>query len=147
MDIELRLLRHAAALASEGSFVKAARVVHLSQPALSRSIQELERRAGMEPLFQRDRSGIVPTDVGQILLHHAANVLAAAGDLSREMDLVKGLDAGELVIGAGIYPSRLFMDRALSRLLKLEPQALLARHPEYRDAEMLLGDLRRKKSP
>lgn len=118
MDIDIRLLRHAAALASEGSFAKAARVVHLSQPALSRSIQELERRAGMGPLFERSRSGIVPTDVGQIFLHYAAKVLAAAGDLSREMDLVKGLDAGELVIGAGIFPSRLFMDRALSRLLK-----------------------------
>ena len=117
MDIELRLLRHAAALASEGSFAKAARTLHLSQPALSRSIQELERRAGA-PLFERSRSGIVPTDVGRFFLHHAAEVLASAGDMCREMDLVKGLETGELVIGAGIFPGRLFMDRALARLLK-----------------------------
>ena len=117
MDIELRLLRHAAALASEGSFAKAARALHLSQPALSRSIQELERRAGA-PLFERSRSGITPTEVGRLFLRHAAEVLSTAGDMSREMDLVKGLETGELVIGAGIFPGRLFMDQALARLLK-----------------------------
>ena len=117
MDIEIRLLRHATALASEGSFAKAARSLHLSQPALSRSIQDLERRAGA-PLFERSRSGITPTETGRLFLRHAAEVLVSAGDMSREMDLVKGLETGELVIGAGIFPGRLFMDHALACLLK-----------------------------
>lgn len=142
MDIDLRLLRHAATLASEGSFAKAARVVHLSQPALSRSIQELERQAGMGQLFERSRSGIVPTDVGRIFLHHAANVLAAAGDMSREMSLVKGLDSGELVIGAGIFASRLFLDRALSRLLK--PGSTLRIRVVQDQGARILARLRRR---
>jgi DNA-binding transcriptional LysR family regulator len=142
MDIDIRLLRHAAALASEGSFAKAARVVHLSQPALSRSIQELERRAGMGPLFERDRSGIIPSDMGRIFLHHAAKVLASAGDMSREIDLAKGLDTGELVVGTGFYPSRLFMDRALSRLLR--PGSGLRIRVVQDSADGILARLRRR---
>lgn len=117
MDIELRLLRHATALASEGSFAKAARSLHLSQPALSRSIQELERRAGSK-LFERGREGALPTEVGRVFLRHAADVLSAAGDMSREMNMVKGLDVGELIVGVGTFPSELFMGEALAKLVK-----------------------------
>ena len=59
MDFDLRLLRHARALAEEGSFARAARSQHLTQPALTRSIQELERRTGIK-LFDRNKGRVGP---------------------------------------------------------------------------------------
>ncbi|WP_342130336.1 LysR family transcriptional regulator [Hydrogenophaga sp. OTU3427] len=51
----------------------AARSCDISQPALSRSIQTLERELGV-PLFERASNGVVPTPYGETLLHHARNV-------------------------------------------------------------------------
>ena len=64
MAFELQQLRQVIALAEHGSFVRAAAALHLSQPALSRSIAGLERRFG-SPLFLRRKSGIEPTDLGR----------------------------------------------------------------------------------
>ncbi|HBM63808.1 MAG TPA: LysR family transcriptional regulator, partial [Pseudomonas sp.] len=50
MNIELRHLRHALSLAEHGNFARAAEALHLSQPALTRSLQALEAQVG-EQLF------------------------------------------------------------------------------------------------
>jgi DNA-binding transcriptional LysR family regulator len=63
MSIQLREMRQVAAIAKEGSFAKAARVLHISQPALSRSIREVERKTGFR-LFDREREGTFLTDAG-----------------------------------------------------------------------------------
>ena len=52
MNIELRHLKHLSALAEHASFSRAAEALHLTQPALSRSIQALEAQVG-GPLFER----------------------------------------------------------------------------------------------
>jgi DNA-binding transcriptional LysR family regulator len=120
MDIELRLLRCALALAEHRNFARAARAVHLSQPAVSRAIQELEQRAGTH-LFDRTSTGAEPTAAGALFLEHAKEVMSRASDLGREMDLLKGLGKGELRIGAGTYPSTMYVDRAIGRLLRAHP--------------------------
>ena len=56
--MDTRHIRHFMALVECGSFARASEVVHLSQPALSRSIQELERQLGAR-LFDRGRFGVV----------------------------------------------------------------------------------------
>ncbi len=117
MDVDLRLLRHALALAAERSFARAARAVGLSQPALSRSIQELERRAGSR-LFVRDRRGVEPTDAGNVFLEAATEVVARANDLGRQMTLLRGLDVGTLVVGSGPYPADTFIGEATARTIR-----------------------------
>ena len=102
MPIDLRLLRHAQALAEHGSFSRAAEALNIAQPSLSRGIQTLEARIGM-PLFNRSRAGHEPTDFGRVFLQHAADVLAEADDLEREVALAKGLGTGELSVGLGPY--------------------------------------------
>jgi DNA-binding transcriptional LysR family regulator len=104
MPIELRLLRCALALAAHPSFVRAANDVHMSQPSLSRNIQELERLVGTK-LFERAPDGVVSTDAGKIFLEQAGEVIARSADLQREMDLLKGIEKGELNIGAGTSTS------------------------------------------
>lgn len=120
MEFDLRLLRCALSLAEHRNFARAAKAVHISQPALSRAIQELEQRAGTH-LFDRNFSGVEPTAAGALFLEHAKEVLSRASDLGREMDLLKGLEKGELRIGAGTYPSNMFVDHAVARLLCQHP--------------------------
>jgi len=120
MAIDLRLLRCALALAEHRGFVRAGKEIHVSQPVMSRSIQQLERLVGTL-LFERTAAGAFPTDAGRIFLDHAREVVARAADLDREMDLLKGLDKGELHIGAGTYPSAMMVDRVVTRLVKMHP--------------------------
>lgn len=102
MQFDFRLLKQAMALIESGSFSRAANTLGVSQPTLSRGIKELEGRVGL-PLFNRDRSGIEPTDFGRIFLQHASDLLAGAGDLEREIALAKGLATGEINVGLGPY--------------------------------------------
>ena len=117
LDLDLRELNQVLAIAAEGSFAHAARRLHISQPALSRSIQEVERKTGLR-LFERGRQGATPTDVGRMVLRHAETVTAAAWDLQRELALIRGLDTGALRIGTGVFPPELFLGQALGDLAR-----------------------------
>jgi DNA-binding transcriptional LysR family regulator len=120
MPIELRLLRCALALAEHHNFVRAAEACYLSQPSLSRNIQEIERRVGTK-LFERAAGGVLPTDAGKIFLEQAREVVVRSADLGREMNLLRGLEKGELRIGAGTYPSVMMVDKAVTRLVRTHP--------------------------
>ncbi len=97
----------------------------MSQPSLSRNIQELERRLGVS-LFTRNQQGVEPTAAGSILLEHAAGVVGSASDLVHEMNLLRGLQKSELSVGAGVYPGQMFLDRALGQLVRHRPAARLS---------------------
>lgn len=116
-DLDLRELHQIMAIADEGSFARAARRLHISQPALSRSVQEAERKAGVR-LFDRGRNGAVPTDAGWALLRHAETVSTAARDMQRELALIRGQGSGFLRVGAGVYPSELFLGQSLGKVLQ-----------------------------
>jgi len=120
MDFELRQLRHARALAEHGSFARAARTLHLTQPALSRSIQELERRTGIA-LFDRSRGRVEPTDLGRVFLGQARELLARAESLDRDVATMRGSGRGAFVVGSGTFPTSLFMAQAVAAFLKGNP--------------------------
>lgn len=151
MDLELRHHRHAIALADHRHFLRAARALGISQPALSRSIQELERRLG-SVLFHRSRDGVEATDAGRVFLAQARAVLAHVGDLEREMQLMRGLGSGELRVGAGVYPSEMFVAAAIARLAKSHPQLkltvvsnsvdVLLQALRRREIDLVIGDLK-----
>lgn len=124
MDFDLRLLRHCRALAEEGSFARAARALHITQPALSRSIRDLEDRVGIQ-VFDRTRTRVVPTDLGRAFLDRAGELLSHAETLHREIALIKGSVTGVLNVGAGTFPSVLFMGHALAAFLAEHPGAEL----------------------
>lgn len=79
MDVDSRLLRSFLAVAEEGSLVRAAERVYVSQPALTKQIRQLESRLGV-PLFERSRTGMALTDAGRELARRAPDVLAAWDD-------------------------------------------------------------------
>ena len=114
MDIEDRHLRQVAALASLGSFSGAARSLGMTQPALTRSIQNLERSLG-GLLFERHRRGVTPTPLGERFVEHSLAVLRGLADLEHEVALLRGAGEGVVRIGSGPWPSALLVDRARSR--------------------------------
>ena len=120
MTIELRPLRHLVALIELGSFSRAAATLRLSQPALTRSIQALERRVGTE-LVLRSPAGVIPTDVGQMLSQRARELLQLAEDLDRDVISKGTLQSGHVAVGAGPYPAETIFVVALQNFVAAYP--------------------------
>ena len=121
MAIEIRLLRHAVTLARIGNYARAARVLHVSQPTMSRSIASLEHRLGVR-LFDRGPGGVEPTAFGRVLLEHGARLLEDQAHLEREIKLLAGLEIGTLAVSAGPYPLEISVATAVTRLLAGHPR-------------------------
>ena len=118
---DLKLLAYARALATHESFTIAARELGISQPALSRGIRRLEEGAGVA-LFTRSRRGITPTDAGEVLLAHAAPLLAEADALDREIGRLKGLERTVYHVGVGPFARSLIIGGAVGRLHREFPE-------------------------
>lgn len=138
---DLRQLRHFVALAEHGHFARAAEAVHLSQPALSRSIQALEASLACN-LVDRHSRGISLTVHGRLVLEHARRLLAGSRALSNAVSQLANLQAGELRLGCGPYPAARLLPQALGRLAQHYPgvrvQVQMANWKELRDS--LLDD-------
>src|SRR5215469_18457134 len=97
--MELRHLRYFAAVADAGSVSDAARRLHLTQPALSRQIQDLERDFACR-LFDRIGRRIILTKDGDEILEWTRRLLADAEALQERARALAGGEAGVLRIGA-----------------------------------------------
>ena len=139
MSIEIRALRHFAMLCELGTFARAADALHLSQPALTRSIQALERRIGT-PLVLRSSTGITPTDVGRVLALRAREILQLSEDLGRDLQLKGTLQSGQVAVGAGPYPAETTFVMALTRFVEAHPMVKV--RLQVRAWDELLGRLR-----
>ena len=84
-DFELRHLRYFVAVAEELNFGKAARVLKISQPPLSRQIQDLERSLGTQ-LFKRSAKGVTLTEAGQVFLGESKRILES---IARTVETVR----------------------------------------------------------
>lgn len=82
--MELRLLHYFLAVARERNFTRAAGMLGIAQPPLSRQIRELEEYLG-QPLFDRESRPIALTDAGRLLLEHAQRVMQATSQLQAAM--------------------------------------------------------------
>lgn len=96
--ITLRQLRYFEALARERHFGRAAEAVHVSQPALSAQIMDLEAELGVT-LVERARRQVLLTREGERVLAHAAAVLAAMAALEQAARPATGPLAGPVAIG------------------------------------------------
>jgi DNA-binding transcriptional LysR family regulator len=80
-------------------FTRAAEALYLTQPAVSRQVQELERHFGMD-LFEQIGKRIYPTEAGTVLYNYAKEIFHTLDDLDVEINQLKGLKAGHLRIAA-----------------------------------------------
>jgi DNA-binding transcriptional LysR family regulator len=92
-------LRHFVAVAEHNHFTLAAKALHIAQPALSISIKKFEQQLGVE-LFRREERKVALTDEGKVLYEHAKRVLQQIEDAQLAIDELKGLEKGEVRLGA-----------------------------------------------
>lgn len=121
--MEIRVLRCFLAVAREQSISAAARVLHLSQPALSRQMMELEEELGVT-LFIRGNRKTTLTAEGALLRKRAEQIVALVKKTGEEIGADAGPIGGTIYIGAA--------ETHAFRLLAHAMKALVASHPDIR---------------
>src|ERR1700687_2757811 len=104
--LNLNQLRIFQAVAETRSFTRAAAVVHLTQPGISKHVKQMEEHYGA-PLFDRLGKKVALTQAGEILSEATRQIMASLTAAEQRIEELKGLHGGKLVIGAsfplGIY--------------------------------------------
>jgi len=110
--MDLRQLRHFIAVADCGTFLAASEALNLTQPALTRSIKTLEDQL-QSALFTRQARGVVLTDAGTALIHHARLMLHQAEAAREDVTAITRGRAGQLSIGLAPMFSMTVIDKVL----------------------------------
>lgn len=121
MSESLRQLRHVLALHEHRNYRRAAEALHLTQSALSVSIRRIEEDYGVQ-LFVRDQSGVTPTEYGDVVVRVARESTAALDEARREIELLRNLDSGKVIVGSDPWMADIIVAPALSRLLRKHPK-------------------------
>jgi LysR family pca operon transcriptional activator len=110
--LRLRQMRVVDAIATHGSLQKAATALGLTQPALTKTLQELEDMLGTR-IFERHARGVAPNRAGEAVVAAARRLLAEAHRLEEALDAIGAASSGTIAIGAlpvaasGILPGTL----------------------------------------
>jgi len=113
-------LRHAVSVAEHASFRRAAATLRISQPALTKSIQNLESELGVK-LFERRRDGVIPTEFGKLVVAHAHDMVQVESEFLRRINLLAGLETGSLTVALGPLPNAMSAYPAAGMLLSKHP--------------------------
>src|SRR5881409_1864735 len=97
-EMDLKQLRAVVTVAEFGSVTRAADLLHLVQPAVSRQIRSLESELGVE-LFERSRHGMRPTPAGAALVTRAQRALTELERARAEIEPVRGEVTGIATVG------------------------------------------------
>lgn len=135
--MKLHQLRAMVSICESGSIQEASRLLHISQPALSKGIKELEAELGV-PLLIRSNRGITATEYGERLVRRARLILEEVRRAREEIDTLKGLMDGKLSIGVSpVTPGAQFVN-SLNRYRKRYPKVHIQIH-ELRPSKLMEG--------
>ena len=121
LPFTLQQLRILKAVASEKSFTRAAEILFVSQPSLSKQIKILENRLGII-LLNREHSTISLTEGGRVFLQYSERILALCEESCRALNDVKNGDRGNLTVGASQTIGTYLMPRVLALFAQSYPQ-------------------------
>ena len=110
--MELRVLKYFLVVAREENITRAAALLHVTQPTLSRQLMQLEEELGVQ-LFYRSRYHIVLTDEGMLLCRRAQELVDLADKTVREFSSRETELMGEIAIGAGETRNMSFLSQAI----------------------------------
>lgn len=111
--MEIRVLRYFLEIAREENMTRAAQRLHVSQPALSKQMKDLEEELGRK-LFRRGSASIHLTDEGMLLRKRAEDILAMVDKTAEEFANLDEVTGGEVYIGC----AESFQIRYLAEIIK-----------------------------
>jgi DNA-binding transcriptional LysR family regulator len=121
LRLSFRQLRLLIAIAEAGNLVGAAKRLNMTQPAVTKGLQEAEVSLGFR-LFERTNRGVIPTDYGQALVTHAQLIVRQLSHATEELrDLHDGA-AGRVAVGTTPAASVDLLPRAIAKLRQERPR-------------------------
>lgn len=117
--VSLRQLRVFASVARHLSFARAAEELHLTQPAVSMQVKELEAAVSL-PLFERAGRGVRLTTPGEYFLVYTRRVLSTLKEADTVMSGLRGLQTGRMTIGM-VSTAEYFLPRLVARFRAEHP--------------------------
>jgi DNA-binding transcriptional LysR family regulator len=139
--LKLRHLQLVDALSEYRSMVRAAEHLHVTQPVITRGLQELEDILGVE-LFERTPRGLVPTAYGDAFTMHARDVIARLNQAGEHLVELAAGGRGSVTVGSHLFGSSMLLPRAICTF-KLEHPAstVVVQHstPDDLLADLLAG--------
>lgn len=119
--MEIRQLRYFQAVAEELSFSKAAHRLHVAQPAISRTVKELEHQLGVA-LLTRTKRTVALTPAGAVLLHETGLLLQRLDEAERRVRRTAAGEEGELRLGYIGPPTQAFLGRIVKEFRRRNPR-------------------------
>lgn len=111
--MELRVLKYFLVVAREENITKAAALLHVTQPTLSRQLMGLEEELGVK-LFRRGKYHVALTDDGMLLRRRAQEIVELAEKTEQEFQRKEGELAGDISIGTGESNSMTDLSRKIA---------------------------------
>ncbi len=118
-ELTIRQLRALAAVENSKSVTAAAKQLHLTQPAVTLQLRNLQALAGL-PLIQRTGDGMLLTDAGREVLALTNRIEAAIADCETSLEMMAGKTAGRISIGA-VSTAKYFVPFMISGFSKRHP--------------------------
>ncbi|MDP3537514.1 MAG: LysR substrate-binding domain-containing protein [Azonexus sp.] len=117
--LTLRQLQIFVVAARHLSYARAAEELHLTPPAVSMQLKQLEDNAGL-PLFERMGRGVALTQAGELLVHHALRILGEIKDAEANLQALLGAEVGQISVGL-VSTAKYFMPRLLAQFAQAHP--------------------------
>lgn len=118
--MDLRVLNYFLTVAREENFTRAAQMLHVTQPTLSRQIAQLEEDLGVK-LFTRSNHNIILTEDGMILKRRAQELLALAEKTRQDLRHRDEELTGKIAIGSGEFQSTRFLSQMIASFSEKHP--------------------------
>lgn len=132
MHLTFRQLKFFEAVARLQSVTRAAAELHVTQPAVSMQLRELEDQVGIA-LFDRQKRKLQLTEAGRELLHHAQRADGLVHDISASMNGLRGLERGVLRV-AVVSTANYFLSGVLARYTREYPGVRISLSVANRDS-------------
>lgn len=120
--VDLRQIRYFLEIVRCASFGQAAERLHVTQPALSKSIRNLEQSLDVK-LLERHPNGVVPTDYGELFHEYASLIAAEIDRATTEIEQMKGTGRGVVRVGAGATMMQYVIPQAVRAFMALGTDA------------------------
>jgi DNA-binding transcriptional LysR family regulator len=122
------------AVVDAGSMSKAAALLNTGQPAISRSIAELEHALGVR-LLDRNRQGVKPTAYGHALLDGGTAVFDDLRQTVKSISFLTDPTIGEVTVGCNPFLAASFVSTVIDRLSRRLPRAVFRLTPAYAETQ------------